>query len=137
MEQIQKKTGKITKSRTIRMPIELDEKILKEAEEQNRDYTKQVIHILTKYYKLLEQWHHNISFAKRLFCGNNADSEKDRMIYNFHCIIRSFSRWRSCCRSGKKRGSVHCVRPMPLSFPLLYSLVSQNLYFLRRNIAID
>lgn len=55
MEQIQKKTGKETQSKTIRFPLDLVEKIEKEAKEQNRDFTKQVLHIVTKYYNMIEK----------------------------------------------------------------------------------
>lgn len=55
MENIQKKSGKPYKTKTIRMPIELISKIEKDAERQNRDFTKQVLFIIQKYYELLEQ----------------------------------------------------------------------------------
>lgn len=55
MENTQKKTGKEIKTKTIRMPIELVNKIEKDAERQNRDFTKQVLFIIRKYYDLIEQ----------------------------------------------------------------------------------
>lgn len=56
-EDTQRKTEKEikTKIKTIRMPTELASKIEKDAERQNRDFTKQVLFIIKKYYNLLEQ----------------------------------------------------------------------------------
>lgn len=54
MENIQKKTGKTIKTKTIRMPEELIEKIENDAQKQNRDFTKQVLFIIKKYYDLID-----------------------------------------------------------------------------------
>lgn len=53
MENIQKKTGKTTETKTIRMPKELVERIEQDAYKQNRDFTKQVLFIIKKYYEII------------------------------------------------------------------------------------
>lgn len=42
------------KQKSIKMPAELVDKVEKEAKENHRNFTTQVIHILTKYYELKE-----------------------------------------------------------------------------------
>jgi len=43
-----------TVTKTLRMPPDIVKKIEKDAEEQQRDFTKQVIYIIKKYYQIKE-----------------------------------------------------------------------------------
>ena len=54
MEYIYKKNNEKTKQKTIRIPIEIYEKIEKEAKEQCRDVSKQINYILEKHFKIKE-----------------------------------------------------------------------------------
>lgn len=44
-----------TKQKSIKLPKELAERIEKDAKENHRDFTKQIIHIITQYYKLQDE----------------------------------------------------------------------------------
>lgn len=54
MEILQKKEGKIAKVRSIRIPEELATRIEADAQKQDRDFTKQVVYIIRKYYDLID-----------------------------------------------------------------------------------
>lgn len=55
MENIAKKSGKETKTTTIRIPMDLYEEIEKEAIDQERDTSKQINYMLKKYFEFIKK----------------------------------------------------------------------------------
>lgn len=52
MEDYSKKLNNITINKSIRFPKDLAERIEKDAKEQDRDFTKQIIYMTKKYYEI-------------------------------------------------------------------------------------
>lgn len=55
MENIAKKTENAIKNTTLRIPMDLYEEIQKEAEEQERDVSKQINYMLKKYFEFIKK----------------------------------------------------------------------------------
>lgn len=55
MEKLAKKTDTEVKTTTIRVPVDLYEEIKTEAEEQERDVSKQINYMLRKYFEFVKK----------------------------------------------------------------------------------